>query len=335
MERYDPGLRIIAAAQQARDAGRYSEAHARFVEGIEQLITLTQTERDERIKGLVRKHIANFMDEAERMKAAHLHGSASARGGGRGGAAVPQRAKMLQATAQGVEKRARDAESGLKFTVAFSSYQEAAAAYKGLRQAAEVSDELRTWAGQRALAMLAGAERMQKFIRGASGPQDDDVLNLPHVPGSAAAEEAKRVPENFATPDPNRPNTLPNSLTETFVRGKTKKNPVEEHVLIVGNKINGRLYERMHATDGDWHNFEGSDFKDPDGQPRMSQKQKDKHGVWARPSQIFGSPTLIKHFTYESITQTLVADCSFVSSLAVCAAWERHTFSESPRKYSL
>ena len=82
MERYDPGLRIIAAAQQARDAGRYSEAHARFVEGIEQLITLTQTERDERIKGLVRKHVANFLDEAERMKAAHLHGSASARGGG-------------------------------------------------------------------------------------------------------------------------------------------------------------------------------------------------------------------------------------------------------------
>jgi len=64
-------------------------------------------------------------------------------------------------------------------------------------------------------------------------------------------------------------------------------------------------------------------FKDPDGQPRMSQKQKDKHGVWARPSQIFRNPTLIQHFTFESITQTLVADCSFVSSLAVCAAWER------------
>ena len=55
----------------------------------------------------------------------------------------------------------------------------------------------------------------------------------------------------------------------------------------------------------------------------MSQKQKDKHGVWARPSQIFRNPTLIQHFTFESITQTLVADCSFVSSLAVCAAWER------------
>ena len=45
--------------------------------------------------------------------------------------------------------------------------------------------------------------------------------------------------------------------------------------------------------------------------------------MWARPSQIFPNPTLIKHFTFESITQTLVGDCSFVSSLAVCAAWER------------
>ena len=41
------------------------------------------------------------------------------------------------------------------------------------------------------------------------------------------------------------------------------------------------------------------------------------------PFQISRSPTLIQHFTFESITQTLVADCSFVSSLAVCAAWER------------
>ena len=45
--------------------------------------------------------------------------------------------------------------------------------------------------------------------------------------------------------------------------------------------------------------------------------------MWARPAQIFGTPTLIRHFTFESITQTLVGDCSFVSSLAVCASWER------------
>ena len=143
------------------------------------------------------------------------------------------------------------------------------------------------------------------------------------MPGSEAAAVQDRMPQNFAKPDAVLPNTLPNSLTETFVRGRTKKDPSEEHVLTVGNKINGRVYERMHACDSDWHNFDGSDFKDPDGQPRLSQKQKDKGAVWARPALIFGSPTLIKHFTFESITQTLVGDCSYVSSLAVCAAWER------------
>ena len=256
MERYDSGLRMIANAQQARDAGKYKEAHEAFVKGIEELMRLLQQETNESTKGLVRKHVSRFMSEAEKMvEAQNLSNNV-----------VPQRVKMLQATAQGVEKRARDAERSLKFAQAMTSYTEAAEKYKGLRQEAAGHDELRAWAGERALAMLDGAERLKGLLQSrndaASTAAPENPLNLPHVPGSAAEEQA-RVPENFAQPEPNLPNKLPNSLTETFVRGKTKKDPAEDHVLILGNKINGRIYERMHACDGDWHNFDGAECEFP------------------------------------------------------------------------
>jgi len=173
---------------------------------------------------------------------------------------LSQETKMLQATAQGVEKRARDAERGLRFAISFNAYKEAAEKYKSLRQEAAGNEILRVWAGERALAMLDGAERLQKFIHSASNDAptvDENLFNLPHVPGSAAAAAQARMPENFAKPDANMPNTLPNSLTETFVRGRTRKDAAEEHVLIVGNKINGKVYERMHARCGlyVWHTF--------------------------------------------------------------------------------
>lgn len=254
MERYDPGLKIIAQAQKERDADQYAEAHTHFVQGIEQLLQLLQTERDEKTEALVRKHVKRFLAEAEEMKEAQSQ---------RGRRPQSQRVRMLQATAQGIETRARKAERELKYWIAKDAYLEAATSYRSIRQEVEDGCELHAWAGRCALEMVNGAERMQTLFQGASTAKtpDDDVLNLPHAPGSAAAEAAKRMPVNFAKPDPSLPNALPNSLTETFVRGKTKKNPAEERVLIVGDKINGRKYERMHAQDGDWSNFQGSEYE--------------------------------------------------------------------------
>lgn len=50
-----------------------------------------------------------------------------------------------------------------------------------------------------------------------------------------------------------------------------------------------------------------------------------QNAVWGRPGHFLKRPIIIKDFTYQSIRQTLVGDCSFVSSLAVCAGWE-HRF---------
>eukprot|EP00899_Mesostigma_viride_P008850 jgi/Mesvir1/17967/Mv22635-RA.3 len=77
-------------------------------------------------------------------------------------------------------------------------------------------------------------------------------------------------------------------------------------------------------------------FTDPDGLLPLSQKQRRHFGAWRRPSEIVKlaaarapgmgggiGPCLIQHVSAFAVTQTLVSDCSFVSSLAVTAAYER------------
>ena len=88
MEKYDAGLRIIATAQQAREAGDYVQAHEQFIQGIEELMRLVQNEGDAETKTLVRKHCARFMDEAEQILTAQPSPTA----------------KLLQAKAQGLEE---------------------------------------------------------------------------------------------------------------------------------------------------------------------------------------------------------------------------------------
>ena len=318
MERYDPALSIIAAAQQARDAGDHGGAHAHFVRGVEELLRLVQDEADEGTKTLVRKHVARFMDEAEQL------------------VAVPsQRAKLLQAKAQGVEARAQKAHKDLKFTQALSLYTEAANEFKLLRQ--EALGKQRDWAGERALAMIEKAEHLQNITRRMGGARSsngsahgvgggdsefDSLLVLPHAVGAPGYEEEEALPDNFARPEEADTGHLPISLTWLLARSK-KRSEEEEQVLIMGNRIHGRRFDRIYAVDVAPDNFAGEPYKDDQGQLRFSREQKSQGVAWGRPAQIFGLyPVVIKEISHVGITQQH-GPCTFVSSLAVCAAWER------------
>jgi len=212
MERYDEGLRIIASAQEARDAGDHNTAHAKFLQGIEELMKLVQKESDEKTKALVRKHVARFMDEAELLEA-----------------------------------------------------------YKMLRQ--ESLGKQREWAGERALAMIEKAEHMQSLVRKISGARNSggsskggegeggcemggasdasfDIIELPHAVGADGFDEEQAMPANFPQPERASTGVLPISLTWLFARG-TKKSEAEEQVLILGNMIHGRRFDRCFETDCD------------------------------------------------------------------------------------
>ncbi|KAJ1489552.1 hypothetical protein T484DRAFT_1779925, partial [Baffinella frigidus] len=324
MEKYDKGLGLIADAQAAEKRLSFTEAHSKYMEGIETLLKVSRNETNEETSRMVRGHIARFIDNAGAVA-------------DRKDLPTPSPAKQR---AERKEEEARKLEQNLKFMVAKTTFTQAAElyyAYSAARCEETVNEAGKTWAGERANAMLDRAERLKKYLQGqqaagaapASGTSSSSTMDmldaLPSAPGAGESwsPDAAVVPAQAAKPELVTPGFLPNSLTAAFVRGPGRTSREEERVLILGNKINGRSYERMFSSDGDYSNFAGADFKDPDGHPKLSDKQKMAGAVWARPSQIMSTPTVITEFKFQTLTQTLVGDCSFVSSLAVCASWEQ------------
>jgi hypothetical protein len=57
MEKYDPGLKVIAEAQKSRDAGHRQDAYGQYLEGIESLFRAVSEEKNEDTAKMVRKHI--------------------------------------------------------------------------------------------------------------------------------------------------------------------------------------------------------------------------------------------------------------------------------------
>ena len=65
-------------------------------------------------------------------------------------------------------------------------------------------------------------------------------------------------------------------------------------------------------------------WSDPDGTLALNKEQRDHFGRWARPSEFMrGEPKMIFLVSALTITQTIITDCSFVSSLVIAAAHER------------
>ena len=98
----------------------------------------------------------------------------------------------------------------------------------------------------------------------------------------------------------------------------------EKEVLARSSKIAGKLFY-PYMDDGQRERFHhASAWEDPDGLLPLSDKQREHFGRWARPSQfVRGEPTMIYLVSSLSITQTIITDCSFVSSLVIAAAYER------------
>eukprot|EP00960_Hanusia_phi_P049971 759911-Hanusia_phi.AAC.9 len=309
MERYDGALRVIAHAEDLEREMKMEEAAKEYLEAVDAMLRLLQSERREDIAVVIKKHCSRLMDKAQKLKE------------------LPnERALSMKKEAIRHENAAKEAEKNLRFSQAAKCYTDAAVAFRQLRL--EVNGNLKEWAGEKAISMLEKAELYTRNAKTAMSnvprlsSEDDCVLGLPHVPGKGEVPpEAPKQPNLYDNPAATA--GVPESLTSSFVHGRSDKTKEEEVVIRQGSKVNGKIYEPMYVNDADYSNFSGDIFKDPAGLPPLSQKQKREGAVWARLSQIYSNPVVIKQFTYENITQTLVGDCSFVSSLAVCASWER------------
>ena len=140
----------------------------------------------------------------------------------------------------------------------------------------------------------------------------------PPAPPSAAAAPAAAAPAAAA------PAATPPAAPKPTQGGGQRLADDEKDVLARSSKVAGKLfYPYMNDGQRERFHFDGA-WDDPDGLLALSEKQKVHFGGWARPSQfVQGEPRMIYLVSSLSITQTIITDCSFVSSLVIAAAYER------------
>ncbi|OQR78048.1 calpain-7-like [Tropilaelaps mercedesae] len=99
--------------------------------------------------------------------------------------------------------------------------------------------------------------------------------------------------------------------------------PWELEVLAKTSVINFREYVPFLGIDACERFALIMPFEDRDGLLQLSPKQRAMFVEWVRPSDLVSEPTLVENIDPVSIKQTCVTDCSFVSSLTVCALYEK------------
>ena len=95
-------------------------------------------------------------------------------------------------------------------------------------------------------------------------------------------------------------------------------------VLRHGSSINSRNYVPFFPEIDKKEKFSFPiPFCDKEGKLALSQSQVTKFSHWSRPDEVFDNPTMMMFVSSMSVKQTCISDCSFVSSLTVCAQYER------------
>ncbi|XP_032218240.1 calpain-7 [Nematostella vectensis] len=105
--------------------------------------------------------------------------------------------------------------------------------------------------------------------------------------------------------------------------GRPILTPEEKKVLSITSKINGKLYVPWMDVDLKERFAYPDYFVDKDGLLPLSPKQKAQFSKWVRPTEIYENPEMIYAISSFNVKQTILSDCSFVSSLAISAAYER------------
>lgn len=113
----------------------------------------------------------------------------------------------------------------------------------------------------------------------------------------------------------------PTPLVQASGKGTYTKEEIA--VLRTTSVINGREYVPFMSIDLREKFAYPLPFSDKDGKLSLSPKQKPLFSKWVRPEDISSRPVLIELIDCFSIRQTIVSDCSFISSLAVSALYEK------------
>ncbi|CAB3402529.1 unnamed protein product [Caenorhabditis bovis] len=145
-------------------------------------------------------------------------------------------------------------------------------------------------------------------------------LNLPDVP----VDEISKITLTPADDNAHSPSKSIRTMPASPTKGGQKYTKEELAVLSTTSNINNRLYVPFHAYDK-FNEFKGiaGKFTDPDGKISLTLKQKNRLKSWKRASELFENPCLIQSIDSAAIKQTVISDCSFISSLSIAALYEK------------
>ena len=99
----------------------------------------------------------------------------------------------------------------------------------------------------------------------------------------------------------------------------------EIEILKRSSRINGKIFQPWigsYDEKNERYTFP-EPFLDPNGRLKLSKSQKEHFHAWRRPSQFCSKPVMISKISPYCIQQSVIEDCSFVSSLCITASYER------------
>jgi hypothetical protein len=298
---------------QADESGDAPEALELYTSAAEHLLAALRLEDDEVGGAAIRQRLAAVMDRAEQLKEtgqslATATGKPSATNGGQGVAG----AAGLAAGAGAAKVSAAGAKASSTDSVASEAARAAAALAAG-------TPALPTGGGPLAVGALAGTGGTAS---GGTGGGTGGMASGAAVSGAIGGASSGKGGTRGAA--------VSGAISASGGRAdggtdKSRLTDAEKRVLARSSRI-GRLlhYPWIYGE----HAHERFSFpfpwEDPDGLLALNKEQKSNFGQWARPSAYMrGEPTMIYLVSPLTITQTVITDCSFVSSLVIAAAYER------------
>jgi calpain-7 len=219
-----------------------------------------------------------------------------------------------------------------KTTDALSLYLKAVDAYLEDKKAGILPAEMGATVNKRLHDIVSRCEEIKAANLKLLMP--DAPTSAEKAPGGVPPSKAAAAP-SVPTPPPGKSNPPSQAVAKKPSTGSNLSKE-ELDVLRRSSTINGKIHFPWLDVDLQEQFVYPSKFNDPDGLLRLSADQLgttvvgrgknvgDKFESWKRPYQITpGTPVMISQISAYSITQDVIGDCSFVSSLCIGAAYER------------
>ncbi|XP_050546424.1 calpain-7-like [Daktulosphaira vitifoliae] len=194
-----------------------------------------------------------------------------------------------------------------------------------LKQALDIDET-----GKRDMAIKAYMQAIEFTLKVKKEISDEIIVNKLAVLIIKSLDRAEKLKESKLKCDTNSVCTnkmiIKNVTYQLKIPSDSLYTESEKRVLLITSKINNKEYVPFMDVDL-LERFQLSiRFTDNDGLLPLSYEQKKHFDQWLRPDQLCSDPKMIvgDYIDFYSIKQTVVTDCSFVASLAVCAVYEKH-----------